>query len=71
MTLEHVKKMDAVTPRQENEQFIYPECPQDILERVQHEMGDLFRHANHEHPMMRELHRLCIERRIRQLTRDS
>lgn len=63
--------MDAATTSHEDEPFIYPECPPDILERVRHEMADLFRHANHEHPMMRELYRLCIARRIRQLTGES
>ncbi len=41
--------------------------PPNILERVQHEIGDLFRHANLDHPAVAELHRLCMERRIRQL----
>ena len=42
-----------------------PECPPEVRARVQHEVNELFRHANLEHPAMQELLRLCTERRIR------
>lgn len=39
----------------------------EILRKVEMELGDLFIHADREHPMLQELFRLCTLRRARTL----
>lgn len=56
--------MDKAAPIPSSE---HPGCTPETLERIRHEMEDLFRHANHDHPVIRELQRLCFLRRISEL----
>lgn len=59
------KQMDAEA-QHETESPANPDCSPEMLERIRHEIAELFRHANHDHPMISELFRLCLQRRIRQ-----